>query len=69
MSIAQQIISAHTTVTFADQQRLIAELRELAFQIEGPNCYDRIYHFIDGSLVKKTRDGFFVGWKKIDESA
>lgn len=61
MTTAQHIVTSHTTETFADQQKLERELREIATRIEGPNCYDRIYYFFDGSKVTKTRDGFVAG--------
>jgi len=61
MATAQRIVSSHTTETFADQQKLESELREFAIRIDGPNCYDRIYYFFDGSKVTKTRTGFVAG--------
>ena len=34
------------------------DIRDLAVKTDAPNCYDRVFHFYDGSKISKTRDGF-----------
>lgn len=38
--------------------KLESDIRELAVKTDAPNCYDRVFHFYDGSKITKTRDGF-----------
>lgn len=58
MNTAQRILSEHKWDTFAQCQKLEAELREVSTRITYANCFDCEWHFYDGSSVRKNRNGY-----------
>ena len=60
MTTAQRILESHKSDTFAQAQAMQREIRDLAIETQGHNCYDRTWTFWDGSKITMTRDGFKV---------
>lgn len=60
MNTAERIITSNQQSTFKQCQVLENECRDMAVKTDAANCYDRVFHFYDGSAVKKTRFGYFV---------
>ena len=58
ITTAGKIMVRNSFEKYADQVKLESDIRELAVKTDAPNCYDRVFHFYDGSKITKTRDGF-----------
>lgn len=60
MTTAERILTINEQETYTQCAVIEAECREMAVRTDAANCYDRVFHFYDGSAIKKTHDGYFI---------
>lgn len=57
---AERILALNEQETHAQCMVIENECREMAVRTDAANCYDRVFHFYDGSSIEKTHDGYSV---------
>lgn len=60
MTTAQRILTSKEQKTHAQCKIIENECRDMAVRTDAANCYDRVFHFHDGSAISKTRDGYVI---------